>query len=70
MSFPGGPQVNKFKQVTSVGLILATPEAWVGEGVPGLMSSGAGVRGPSTVRSNILWIIVTWGPPEQNDRHL
>ena len=56
----GGPQVNKFEQVSSDGHQMS-------------LARGPHVSclEVCTVRSNTSWVIVTWGPlspPEQNDR--
>ena len=64
MSLPGGPQMNKFEQVSSNCHQMAQGDGARSRGVPGLMSRGGGC----TVRFNALWVMVTWDPL-WTDRH-
>ena len=70
----GGPQMNKFEQVSSYGhqMSLAGGWAWPELGVPCLMARGAAAAGRGcTVKSNASWVMVTSGPPPLlwTDRH-
>ena len=73
----GGPQVNKFEQVSSLGyqMSLAGPRPST-EGGWSPKRDGRGARAvyreqglrPLTLRSNASWIMVTWDPL-WTDRH-